>query len=93
MNKIWTYGLIIALLYGLITRQQQELFNLLFQVPKIAFQTTLILCLNACFFNGLLNIAIKSGLIKQLTKYLNHFINLFFNHFVLHSDVFFFTFF
>lgn len=78
MNKIWTYGLIIALLYGLITHQQQELFNLLFQVPKIAFQTTLVLCLNACFFNGLLNIAIKSGLIKQLTKYLNPFLNLFF---------------
>ena len=78
MNKIWSYGLIMALIYGLFTNQQQTLFHLLFQVPKDAFQTTLILCLNACFFNGLLNIAIKSGLVQSLSKLLSPLLNLLF---------------
>lgn len=68
MNKIWSIGVLICLIYGLITHQENEMFNLLFQIPRDTFEMALKLCLNACFFNGILNIASGSGLLDLVSK-------------------------
>lgn len=80
MNKIWSICLIICMLFGLWTHQENTLFQLLFTIPKDAFQMSLTLCLNACFFNGLLNIANQSGLLHPLSKALHPLLKLIFKN-------------
>lgn len=70
MNKIWSVCLVICLIYGLFTHQENQLFNLLFTVPKNALEMSITLCLNACFFNGVLNMANGSGLLTKISTWI-----------------------
>lgn len=78
MNKIWSIGIIICLIYSLISHQENEIFNLFFTIGQDSLQMSLKLCLNACFFNGLLNIASKSGLLDKISKLIGPLLKIFF---------------
>lgn len=78
MNNIWSIGIILCLIYALMTHQENNIFNLLFLIPQDSFKMSLKLCLNACFFNGILNIANKSGLLDKISKLISPILKIFF---------------
>ena len=67
MNKIWSVCIVICIGYGLLSHQENTLFALLFEVPNDALNMALKLTLNACFFNGILNMANGCGLLEKVS--------------------------
>ena len=49
MNKIWSVGIVLCLIYALIMHLENEVFNLFFTIGQDSFTMSLKLCLNACF--------------------------------------------
>lgn len=78
MNKIWSVGIVLCLIYALIMHLENEVFNLFFTIGQDSFTMSLKLCLNACFFNGILNIASASGLLYKISHCISPFLRLFF---------------
>lgn len=70
MNKIWSICIIISISYSLLTHQENTLFTLLFEVPKDTLDMALKLTLNACFFNGILNMANGCGLLDKVSFFI-----------------------
>lgn len=67
MNKIYSFCILISLLFGLVFQRQQIIFKALLALPDNVFQLCLSLVLTACLFNGFLEIAKASGLISRLS--------------------------
>lgn len=66
MNKIWSLGIIIGLIIGVYFNLDDSIFNTFLTIGQDSFKLTLQLCLNACFFNGILNIAKATGSLEKL---------------------------
>lgn len=67
MNKIFKYGLVVFIIFSLVFRKQDILFQQILQTPLQVFDITLTLVLSACLWNGLLSIVRASGLIGLLS--------------------------
>lgn len=68
MNKIWNFLLIIGIVVSFISGSVDKVGEVLLNSTMEAFKVFLKLALLMIFWNGMFNIAIKSGLLNNLTK-------------------------
>ncbi len=66
MAKIWTFIIIISMLYGLVTFRSEELTKALLSIPLEALQVSFTMVSAACFWSGFLYIMKDSGLIDLI---------------------------
>lgn len=66
MNKIWNWLLLIGILFSMLTGSIESLGNVIVSSAQNAFNIFLKVALLILFWNGMFNIAIKSGLIKNM---------------------------
>lgn len=71
LNKIWPMFLIISIIYAIITGRVAELNNSIFNSADSAVEVTIRLIGTLCFWNGIMQIAIKSSLVEIVCKMLN----------------------
>ncbi|MDD3999701.1 MAG: hypothetical protein PHX62_02245 [Bacilli bacterium] len=67
MNRIWVFLVIFCIVYGIINGNAEELFTAILEVPYKTLELLLKIGGLIIFYNGLLQIAIKSGLINKLS--------------------------
>lgn len=70
MNKIFSFSILVSLLFGLACQRHQIMFQALLSLPPTVFELCLSLVLTTCLFNGFLEIAKASGLILSLSRIL-----------------------
>lgn len=71
LNKLWPIFLIISIIYAIFSGKVEELNNSLFESANNAVQLTITLFGTLCFWNGIMQIAIKSSLVNTISKLLN----------------------
>jgi len=71
LNIIWPLFIIISFLYALINGRLQDINNSIFESAKTAVELTITLFGTICLWNGIMNIATKTKIIKQLSNLLN----------------------
>ncbi len=70
MNKIWSILVLIGIFISILTGSTEELGSIIINSATDAFQIFLKLALLILFWNGIFQIAIASGLIKNITRLL-----------------------
>ena len=70
MNKVWTALLVIGIVVSFLTGSIDKLGTVIVESATDAFNIFLKVALLILFWNGVFNIAIQSGLIKNITKFL-----------------------
>ena len=78
LNKLWPIFLIISIIYAIFTGKINELNNSLFESADNAVKLTITLFGTLCFWNGIMQIAMKSSLVDTISKILNPIIKLIF---------------
>lgn len=71
LNKIWPVFLIISIIYAMFSGKIEDLNNSIFESAKNAVELTIALFGTLCFWNGMMQIAIKSSLVNTICKLLN----------------------
>ncbi len=67
MNKIWVLLIFIGVCSSILMGNFTNMGNIMLESTKDAFQVFLNLALLTCFFSGIFNIGVESGLIDILT--------------------------
>ena len=71
LNIIWPVFLILSFLYGIISGRVSEINTSIFDSTKSAIELSLSLSGTICLWNGIMQIASKTRIIKFLEKILN----------------------
>lgn len=78
LNKIWPFFIIISFVYAIYSGNISNVNNAIFSSAEQTINLCLTLLGTICLWNGIMNIALKTSLIKKLTKILKPFINFLF---------------
>ena len=78
LNKLWPIFLIISIVYAIFTGNIEKLNNSIFESADNAVNLTITLFGTLCFWNGIMQIAMKSSLVETISKLLNPIIKLLF---------------
>lgn len=78
LNKLWPVFLIVSIIYAICTGRIEELNNSIFASADSAVSLTITLFGTLCFWNGIMQIAMKSSLVDTICKLLNPLIKLLF---------------
>lgn len=78
MNKIWIFLIISSILYGIYSHNVDAMKEAIMQVPRDTLNLILVMGGFIVFYNGLFNIAVKSGLIKSISRFFSPLIKLLF---------------
>lgn len=78
LNKLWPIFLIISIMYAIVTGNIEKLNNSIFESANNAVNLTITLFGTLCFWNGIMQIAMKSSLVETISKLLNPLIKLLF---------------
>lgn len=78
LNKLWPIFLIISIIYAILSGKIEDLNNSIFASAGSAVELTITLFGTLCFWNGIMQIAIKSSLVDTICKMLNPLIKLIF---------------
>ncbi len=78
LNIIWPIFIIIAIIYAFFTGNIENLSNGIFDSAKSAVELTLTFFGTICLWNGIMEIAKRTSLMKKLTKILQPLINFLF---------------
>ena len=78
LNVLWPILIIISYMYAIIVGNVDKVNNAVFEYTKSAINLILTLLGTMCLWNGLMEIASNTKLIKKLTKLLNPIINFLF---------------
>ncbi len=78
LNKLWPIFLIISIIYAIFSGKIEDLNNSLFASADSAVQLTITLFGTLCFWNGIMQIAMKSSLVDTICKILNPLIKILF---------------
>ena len=78
LNKLWPIFLIISIMYAIFTGNIEKLNNSIFESADNAVNLTITLFGTLCFWNGIMQIAMKSSLVETISKLLNPLIKLLF---------------
>lgn len=78
LNKLWPIFLIISIIYAILSGKIEDLNNSIFSSAGSAVELTITLFGTLCFWNGIMQIAIKSNLVDTICKILNPLIKLIF---------------
>lgn len=71
LNIIWPVFIIISFLYAIFNGRVAEVNNSIFESTKSAMELTISLLGTVCLWNGIMQIASRTKIIKHLTKILN----------------------
>ena len=75
LNIIWPLFIIVSFIYAILNGRVQEVNNSIFESTKSAVELTISLLGTICLWNGIMNIASKTSIIKHMEKLLNPVIN------------------
>ena len=78
LNKLWPIFLIVSIIYAIFTGNIEKLNNSIFESADNAVNLTITLFGTLCFWNGIMQIAIKSSLVETISKLLNPLLKLLF---------------
>lgn len=71
LNVIWPLFLIISFIYAILNGRITEVNNSVFESTKSAVELCISLLGTICLWNGIMQIASKTNIVKHLTKILN----------------------
>lgn len=71
LNIIWPLFLIISFVYAILNGRISEVNNSIFESTKLAVELCISLLGTICLWNGIMQIASKTSIVKHLTKLLN----------------------
>ena len=71
LNIIWPLFLIISFIYAIFNGRVSEVNNSIFESTKLAVDLSISLLGTICLWNGIMQIASKTSIVKHLTKILN----------------------
>ena len=71
LNIIWPIFLIISFIYAILNGRISEVNNSIFESTKSAVELCISLLGTICLWNGIMQIASKTSIVKHLTKLLN----------------------
>ena len=78
LNKLWPIFLIVSIVYAIFTGNIENLNNSIFESADNAVNLTITLFGTLCFWNGIMQIAMKSSLVETISKLLNPLIKILF---------------
>lgn len=78
LNKLWPIFLIVSIVYAIFTGNIEKLNNSIFESADNAVNLTITLFGTLCFWNGIMQIAMKSSLVETISKLLNPLIKMLF---------------
>lgn len=78
LNKIWPFFIIISFVYAIYSGNISNVNNAIFSSAEQTVNLCLTLLGTFCLWNGIMNIALKTSLVKKLTKILKPFIHFLF---------------
>ena len=71
LNIIWPLFLIISFIYAILNGRVEEVNNSIFESTKSAVELSISLLGTICLWNGIMQIASRTNIVKALTKILN----------------------
>lgn len=71
LNFIWPIFIIVSFIYAIINFRVQEVNNSIFESTKLAVELCISLLGTICLWNGIMQIAAETKIIKHLSKILN----------------------
>lgn len=78
LNKIWPIFIIMSYIYAIFNGNIEEINNSVFASATDAVELSITFLGTICLWNGIMQIAIKTTIIKRLTKLLNPIIKILF---------------
>jgi len=78
LNKIWPFFIIISFIYSIYSGKISNVNNAIFSSAEQTVSLCITLLGTLCLWNGIMNIAIKTSIIKKLTNLLKPLIKLLF---------------
>ena len=78
LNKIWPIFIIVSFIYSIYTGRISNLNGAILNSAEQTVQLCITFLGTLCLWNGIMNIAIKTSMIKKLTKFLKPIINIVF---------------
>ena len=78
LNKIWPFFIIISFIYAIYSGNISNVNTAIFSSAEQTVSLCITLLGTICLWNGIMNIAIKTSLIKKLTKFFRPFIKFLF---------------
>lgn len=78
LNKIWPFFIIISFIYAIYSGNISNVNTAIFSSAEQTVSLCITLLGTICLWNGIMNIAIKTSLIKKLTKFFHPFIKFLF---------------
>ena len=86
LNIIWPLFLIISFIYAILNGRISEVNNSIFESTKSAVELCISLIGTICLWNGIMQIASKTSIVKHLTKLLKLFVFLEIMFLVIHTS-------
>lgn len=71
LNIIWPIFIIVSYIYAILNGRVVEVNNSVFESTKSAVELTISLLGTICLWNGIMQIASKTNIVKHITKLLN----------------------
>lgn len=71
LNLIWPIFIIVSFIYAILNGRVAEVNNSIFESTKLAVELSISLLGTICLWNGIMQIASKTSIIKHLSKLLN----------------------
>lgn len=71
LNVIWPIFIIISFIYAILNGRVAEVNNSIFESTKLAVELSISLLGTICLWNGIMQIASKTNIVKHLSKLLN----------------------
>lgn len=71
LNIIWPIFIIVSFMYAILNGRVAEVNNSVFESTKSAVELTISLLGTICLWNGIMQIASQTSIVKHLTKLLN----------------------
>ena len=88
MARIWKYGMIIVLVYGLINHHQEEMMTSLYDTPFIVLELVTTIILSACLWGGFLHIIEHTGFIHYFSPLLKPLLKIMYKDDIHHQHVY-----
>lgn len=71
LNIIWPIFIIVSFIYAILNGRVAEVNNSIFESTKLAVELSISLLGTICLWNGIMQIASKTNIVKHLSKLLN----------------------
>lgn len=71
LNIIWPIFIIVSFIYAILNGRVAEVNNSIFESTKLAVELSISLLGTICLWNGIMQIATKTSIVKHLSKLLN----------------------